>query len=229
MRPVLFLQNGEEDGPGLFAKVLSERGIPLEVVHAWRGDLLPATLDSYSGLAVGGGAMSAYQSDAFLLSETRLLRAARQSGLPAIGFCLGAQLMSLALGGRVFPNYAREIGLFDVQFKPEADSDALWQGTDRFFPIHWHGDTFSLPPGATWLASSQITPHQLFRWGKNFYGLQFHLEFDLPVVREMIRSDAALLAANGVNPDQLLADAELHLPSVEPVGRTVFSRWAGFL
>jgi GMP synthase (glutamine-hydrolysing) len=230
MRPVLFLQNGEEDGPGLFARVLSGMGISLEVIHAWRGDRLPETLAAYRGLAVGGGGMSAYQSDRFLAEEVRLLRCARDTGTPVLGFCLGAQLLSLALGGRVFPNYTREIGLFEVRFTPEAGSDPLWQGhTAPFFPIHWHGDTFSLPPGAVWLASSRITPHQLFRWGPRMYGFQFHLEFDLPVVREMIRSDAPLLEANGVDPHRLLADAERHLPGVEPVGRAVFSRWAGLL
>ena len=228
MRPVLFIQNGEEDGPGLFGRVLSELGVPLSVAHAWRNDPLPDSLAAYCALAIGGGAMSAFQSDQFpfLNAEIRLLRNARDHRIPAIGFCLGAQLMAMALGGRVFKNHTREIGLYEVRFRHGAETDPLWTGTTRpFFPIHWHSDTFSLPPGATWLASSRITPHQLFRWGTLFYGLQFHLEFDLPVVRGMIHSDAALLAANGIDPARLLADAELHLPDTEPVGRSIFSRW----
>ena len=33
-----------------------------------------------------------------------------------------------------------------------------------------------LPPGAVGLASSAVFPNQAFRWGRQAYGIQFHLE-----------------------------------------------------
>jgi GMP synthase (glutamine-hydrolysing) len=44
--------------------------------------------------------------------------------------------------------------------------------------VHWHQDTFSLPPGSVHLAASRRFPHQAFRWGDRAYGLQFHVEVD---------------------------------------------------
>lgn len=46
--------------------------------------------------------------------------------------------------------------------------------------LHWHGDTFELPPGATHLASSQQYQNQAFAWGKSALALQFHPEVTAP-------------------------------------------------
>jgi len=232
MQPVLFLQNGPEDGPGLFARTLSDIGIPCDIVHAWRGDPIPATLEAHSGLALGGGHISAYHTDAhpFLLTERALVLQAHQRGIPVLGMCLGAQLMAAALGASVHRNHTQEIGFFEVRFHPAAADDPLWHGlTQPLFPVHWHRDTFALPPDATLLASSDITPHQAFRWGRLSYGFQFHLEFDLPVINDMIREDHESLLNCGVDPHQFIAQAHAHLPNVEPIGRTVFTRWAALL
>jgi len=42
--------------------------------------------------------------------------------------------------------------------------------------LHWHGDTFSLPPGSLWLAASAACAHQAFSVGRRVLALQFHLE-----------------------------------------------------
>ncbi len=43
--------------------------------------------------------------------------------------------------------------------------------------LHWHGEQFTLPPSASALASSTITPVQAFRAG-SAWGLLFHAEAD---------------------------------------------------
>ncbi|NEP48290.1 MAG: hypothetical protein F6K65_05410 [Moorea sp. SIO3C2] len=42
--------------------------------------------------------------------------------------------------------------------------------------LHWHGDTFDLPDGATHLASSSKYNNQAFSWGESSLALQFHPE-----------------------------------------------------
>ena len=72
-----------------------------------------------------------------------------------------------------------EIGWAPVSLVGEPEQDPLF----RYLPceltvLHWHRDTFDLPPGATHLAASRAYPNQAFRAGPRAWGLQFHLEVD---------------------------------------------------
>jgi len=121
--------------------------------------------------------------------------------------CLGAQLIANAMGARVYPNPAKEIGWFPIQ-----GIDGLDDRTFRFPPamevFHWHGETFDLPPGAVRLASSEGCKNQAFQIGRQVIGLQFHLETTPQSTQELVRhcrgelvpsqyiqSEAAILAA----------------------------------
>lgn len=228
MKRVLFVQNGDTDHPGLFAEVLRDRGVALDIVHAWTGEAVPQDVRNWSGIAIGGGAMSAYDTEEFpfLPREEELIRIAQNAGIPVLGMCLGAQLMASALGGKVYANREKEIGFFDVRFTPEAENDPLWRGhTETFNPVHWHGDTFTLPPGAVHLASSDLTPNQMFRYGERSYGFQFHLEIDEKVLAEMIGDDGGGLPRYGVDPDAFLREGRIAFPKVRPLADVIFGRW----
>ncbi|HWB60315.1 MAG TPA: gamma-glutamyl-gamma-aminobutyrate hydrolase family protein [Chthoniobacteraceae bacterium] len=232
MKRVLFIQNGEYEGPGLFAATLNGLGIAVETAHAWRRDVLPDSLEGWDALAIGGGSMSAYDlmEHPFLNAEIALLREARETGRPVMGLCLGAQLMAAAYGGDVFPNGEVEIGFFDICFIDAAARDPLWSGhtSGGFRPVSWHRDTFALPPGAVHLASSALTQNQLFSLDGIHYGLQFHLEIDRPLLAEMVATeDGGGLPRHGIDPREFLRESETALPAVEAIGRSVFSRWAG--
>lgn len=225
---VLFIQNGETDGPGFFATVLGELGINLATVHAWNGEAVPASPAGYAGIALGGGGISVYEHERypFLNDQLALVRTTRAANVPLLGFCLGAQLIAESLGGKVFANTRKEIGFFNVTLAPSAAGDALWAGVPNVVrPTQWHGDTFSLPPDAELLASSAITPNQLFRIGTSVYGFQFHLEFDLPTLAGMIDPHDPYLLENGVDPAAFLREAEAEMPAIESLARTVFTRW----
>jgi GMP synthase (glutamine-hydrolysing) len=145
---------------------------------------LPSTLAGYGGLIVMGGTMGVYEADRypFLTDEIRLLREALDSGLPALGICLGSQLLAAAGGARVYPGGAGiEVGWLPVTRRAADPWLAGWPAS--FEPLHWHGDTFDLPEGAMLLASSAAYPHQAFRLGSGL-GLQFHVEATAGLVRD---------------------------------------------
>lgn len=48
--------------------------------------------------------------------------------------------------------------------------------------LHWHGETFDVPPGAAVLARSRHTSCQAFRAGSSAWGLLFHAEADARLV-----------------------------------------------
>ncbi|MGC3992161.1 MAG: gamma-glutamyl-gamma-aminobutyrate hydrolase family protein [Chthoniobacteraceae bacterium] len=232
MKHVLHIQNGPHDKPGLFEQALVSAGVAITTMHPWRGEPVPSTLQGFDGLSLGGGGMSAYETEQypFLKDEMRLVREAAQDDKPVYGMCLGAQIMAAALGARVYANREKEIGFYAIDLLPEAQEDALWRDCDpRFAPMSWHGDTFDLPAGAVRLASSALTPNQLFRAGRALYGFQFHLEVDGPLLTEMIETSREGLTAQGVDADAFLQSAEERLPQVLDTATTVYARWAELL
>ena len=229
---VLFVQHGETDKPGLLAHVLSDRGIVLDVIRPDLGEPVPQNLDFHEGLAVGGGAQGAYETDLYpyLSAEVELVRAAAGAEKPVIGLCLGAQLMAAAFGAEVRPGAVREIGFLPVKLESIADFDPVWCGLPKtFVTTHWHGDVFDVPPGGMRLGGSELTPNQLFRYGGALYGMQFHLEMTPEVLEEMVADSRRDLLDLGVDPDSLAKEGRHHLPALRETAATVFSRWSEFL
>jgi GMP synthase-like glutamine amidotransferase len=78
--------------------------------------------------------------------------------------------------------------------------------------MHWHQDTFDLPPGAVHLASSEITRNQAFRLGRHVYGLQFHMEVTPELLAEWLEDSAVQqqLVDSGGSPERLLEQSKEH-------------------
>ena len=53
--------------------------------------------------------------------------------------------------------------------------------------FHWHGDYFSIPPGAVHIARSEPCEQQAFVYENHVVGLQFHLESDKQSIDAMIQ------------------------------------------
>jgi GMP synthase-like glutamine amidotransferase len=148
--------------------------------------------------------------------------------VPTMGVCLGSQLLALAAGGSVSRGDAgQEIGWGPVEFSAAAHVDPLFEGVpDRVPVLHWHGDTFDLPQGATHLASSRQYPNQAFRVGRCAWGLQFHVEVDLEAVAAFVEAFGSEALAAGVDPATILAEARDHLATLDDVRRRVTRRFA---
>ena len=174
------LQHVAWEGPGLIAVGGKKRGLRFDIRRLDLGAALPPARE-VEGLVVLGGPMGVYDSDKypFLSEERRLLDEILRRERPELGICLGAQLLAHALGARVFPGNAPEIGFGSVGLTEQGKQDPVIGASDSSLPVfHWHGDTFDLPKGATLLASSRAYSHQAFRYRNSAYGLQFHVEPD---------------------------------------------------
>ena len=145
----------------------------------WNGETLPE-LDAFDWLIVMGGPMNIYEEEKFpwLKTEKRFLRTAIDAGKRVLGVCLGAQLLADVLGGKVTKNAHREIGWFPVSAGPQAAQSRIFTNLPQTYEaFHWHGDTFSIPPGALWTVKSEACAHQGFEACEGrVVGLQFHLE-----------------------------------------------------
>ncbi len=107
----------------------------------------------------------------------RLIRQAVAAGIPVIGHCLGGQLISKAMGGQITRNPVKEIG-WGSAFGESNATGKHWLGdlagkTGTVF--QWHGETFSIPEGATRLFSSSHCANQMFVLGPHL-AMQCHVE-----------------------------------------------------
>jgi GMP synthase-like glutamine amidotransferase len=166
------------EGPAWIGSWAKENSLALEEVALFRGAALPQAAD-FDGLVVMGGPMGVNDEYRFnwMQPEKALIATAVQQGKPTLGICLGAQLIASALGSRVYPNPRKEIGWFPVDKTAQAEGSVFGTALPkRFTALHWHGDTFDLPPEAVHLASSPACVNQAFAYKDNVLGLQFHLE-----------------------------------------------------
>ena len=217
----LVIQHSPAEPPGRLSDWLLEAGVLSETAEPYAGTPLPASLDGYGALVVLGGDMSAEEDGrAPWLGPTRdLLRAAVAGGVPTLAVCLGAQLLAVALGGRVARGESGpEIGPALVAKRDIAAADVLF-GPVPFTPdvVQWHYDGITaLPPGAVLLASSPRYPTQALRTGAAAWGLQFHIETTPEMVKSWAAADAARLAEHGIDVDRVLARlAEAHADVAE--------------
>jgi GMP synthase (glutamine-hydrolysing) len=229
---VLAIQHVRCETPGKIREVVEREGISTKIVRVFEGQKIPSELGDAVGLIIMGGPMGVYERDShpFLRREMRLIEAALKAEKPVLGVCLGSQLLAAALGARVRPGRRKEIGWHPIHLAGDAHSDPLLKGVVRSFTAyHWHGDVFELPRGAVSLASSQLTKHQAFRYGNNVYGFLFHMEVTQKIIRDMVRTFAGELRAEGLDGAEILRDAKTRLSRLSRIGAEVFRRWAGLV
>lgn len=219
------------EGPGVFGDLLRTRGwqvVTTEVTAP--ADISPEAEDA-DLLLILGGPMSVLPPGrhSFLRAEIDCCARRLAEDRPTLGVCLGAQVMAAALGAPVRAMERREIGWFPLQ--PDAwttgDSET-WGLTARTHTVlHWHGDTFDLPQGAKRLARSAVTANQGFRWERNGYALQFHLEVPAAEIRLWTRDHAK--GANEGDSVQTARDIEegalLHGPDTAANAGIFLNAW----
>lgn len=183
MKPVAIFRHAPTEGPGYFATYLAARGIPWQVIKIDEGEAVPPDARSFSGLAFMGGPMSVNDDLPWIDLVLDLIRAAVEADAPVLGHCLGGQLMAKAMGGVVTRSAVKEIGWGRVDVLGNAEA-GHWFGVrvKSFAAFHWHGETFSIPPGAVRIASSPHCGNQAFARGKHL-AMQCHVEMTPELIR----------------------------------------------
>ena len=128
---VLSIVHQSDAGAGVFADVVRGAGAELVEWVPSAGD--PPELDGIGAALVFGGAMHADQEDdnPWLRGEKGLLAELLGRGVPTLGVCLGAQLVSEAAGGSPRRAPEPEIGWVEVELTPEGRADPAARGPAR--------------------------------------------------------------------------------------------------
>ncbi|MFF6776848.1 type 1 glutamine amidotransferase [Streptomyces sp. NPDC012637] len=221
---VLVVQHEDGAGPGLVGERLRAAGLDLRVVHPWRGEALPASLDGWAGLLVLGGSANCEDDAAapWLPRVRALVREAveGEGRVPVLGICLGGQIMAHALGGRVVRrSRGPELGTVPLRRLPAAEDDPVLGAVPEGAPAaQWHWDEIGeLPPGAVPLLAGDDCAHQAFRVGPRAWGVQFHPEVLADTVAFWASVDEPQVRGAGIDPDVVVGsvrDAEQRLRRV---------------
>jgi GMP synthase-like glutamine amidotransferase len=228
MLPIAIVQHDSFDGPSYFATWLTAQGLGFHLFQMYDASTLPADLSAYSGLCVLGGTMSANDQLAYYPQLFALVRDAVRDRKPVIGHCLGGQLLSRALGGTVQQSEHAEIGWSTLE---PVHAEAIdWFGTGPLQLFQWHGESFSIPEGATKLLRGGYCSNQAFVVDDIHLGMQFHCEVDLPKLHcwlELGANEIRLCASPGVQQaDAMLASLELDTAHSQRIADRIYARWA---
>ena len=134
-------------------------------------------------------------------------------------------MIALAAGARVFPSGATEIGFAPISLTEAGAQSCLAPFRGDPVTLHWHGDTFDLPHGATHLASTKLCENQAYALGANVIGFQFHPEATGRDIERWLVGHTVELAGAGIDVKQIRADAARHHTALESKAEAVAAAW----
>lgn len=230
MKRMLALQFIWDDPPGYLGEIMQEHHIACDVVNVEAAPVPDPT--NYDALIAMGGPQHVGHNDTYpyLVGVTDAIRQAVTQEIPYLGLCLGGQLLAYAMGAQVKKHSSPSIGFYEVQFTEAGRNDPLFADLPGHQQvIHWHEDTFDLPAGAVLLATNPHTLNQTFRYGRNAYGTQFHIELTPSMLdvwlhypeyrQEIIRALGEEAA------DKFISDREKLYPLYRAHTRTMFENF----
>lgn len=206
---ILFVTHASFEKPGSIESWAMRNNHKTHEVKPYAGESLPA-IDNYDMLVVMGGPQSPIEIDKspYLKDEIELVKQALKKKKRIVGVCLGAQLISEALGAKTERSPNKEIGMYPVELLNSANSDPVFNDFPASFDVmHWHSDMPGLTDGVELLAKSEGCPRQIFRFGDRVYGFQCHFELTKELVEGMVKHCGGDLKTGKyvMTPEQLMS------------------------
>ncbi len=231
--PVLVIRHSRTEEAGTLLPHLAARGIAVRHVRIDAGEEPPEGPDGLAGLVLMGGTMSVNDPLPWIERECALVRRAIDAGLPVLGVCLGGQMIARALGARVHRNPVPEIGWYPVRRVPAPAGDRWFRpGIAAFEVLHWHGETFELPPGAVRVLESDLCSNQGFVLGDHVLALQCHVEMTAEMVRTWVRIHRETLERGGPgiqSPGEILDRLDERVAALRAAAEPAWERFSSLV
>lgn len=235
MKPVAIFRHTKTEGPGYFAAFLDQHSIPWQLIAVDQGEPVPAQTNAFSGLCLMGGPMSANDPLPWITSVCALIRNAVAEDIPVIGHCLGGQLMSKALGGCITPSPVKEIGWGHARAENNPGArhwlgNLLDESGGEAAVFQWHGETFSIPPGAQRIFTNAFCANQMFILGPHL-AMQCHVEMSVEMINEWCLSwDAEVRGLDALpstvqDPQRMQTETSARLPALRRLADQLYAVW----
>ncbi len=225
MKTLLAIRHVPFEDLGSYALVLSDAGYAIQYVEAATADYAALAKRPWDLLVVLGGPIGVNDGTdyPFIAPELKFVEARLKADVPTLGICLGSQFIAKALGAKVYRIDQVEIGWSPLTLTAAGRASPLRHLSSPVF--HWHGEAFELPVGATNLASTRLTPHQGFSWGKATLAMQFHPEVTRQGLEQWYVGNSSELRELKLKPGELRRSAAAHGADMQAQGAEVLKAW----
>jgi GMP synthase (glutamine-hydrolysing) len=225
-RRMLLIYHRPESQAGAVGQWLGANGYEFDVRCPAAGDSLPETLGAHAGAIIFGGPMSANDGDDYIRREIDWITVPLKEDKPFLGICLGAQMLAKTLGAEVgeHPDSVVEVGYYPLV--PDETGPEALEWPQQVY--QWHREGFTLPAGASRLASGAAFENQAIRYGENAYGVQFHPEMTLAMIHRWTIRAAHRLSAPGAHPrSEHIRAHNVHGPALRAWLDRFMRHWLG--
>ena len=212
----LIVQHEQSAPPGYIREWLDEQKAEIDLLRIDEEVRSPDPRE-YELLISLGSDFAAYDdSVTFIRREAELMLGAASSGVPVLGVCFGSQLLAKVMGGTSLRARRPEIGWLRVRTHlPALVTEGPW--------FEWHRETFTLPPGASLIAESDVGP-QAYTIGRSL-GLQFHLEVTPEIIEGWVRGGGRELDAAGIDPAALMEESRRRAPETRQATKRLLNNY----
>ncbi len=228
MKPVAIFRFFSIEEPGYFATFLDNNHIPWQLIRIDAGDSLPTDVNSFSGVVLMGGPMSVNDDLPWISPVLALIQRAVVMDVPVLGHCLGGQLMSKAFGGVIDASPFKEIGWGEVSVVNHTVAKKWFGHLTEFESFHWHGETFSIPDGATRILSNHHCQNQAFAMGIHL-AMQCHMEMTVELVKTWCEKNreeiARSLCPSVQSAEEMVANLTARVSKLNNVADLLYPKW----
>jgi len=213
---------------GSFAEPLQKAGYEIRYLEAGTDDLKEA-YDADLTVFLGGP-ISVYEETSypFLKQELLIAESRLAQNHPILGLCLGSQIIARSAGAKVYPGEkGKEIGWKPITLTHQGQNSVVAPlGQNEAQILHWHGDVFDLPNGASCLASSDCYANQIYSIGNRILAFQCHPELDPNQIEHWLVSHAVEIAnTDGIDPITIREDTKHYGTGLVKRGQETIANW----
>ncbi len=174
----------------------------------------------YDGMAWTGCSLNVYDDDPRVHRQIELQRAAFNAKVPSFGSCWAIQIAAVAVGGEVKPNpRGREVGITrKIALNNNGRNHPLYRGKPDVFDafISHIDEVTNVGSGGAVLAGNDFTAIQAMSIENNgcqFWGVQYHPEYDLYQMARLVHCRTSALIKEGFFKTE--ADAAIYVKNME--------------